>query len=67
MGLLARTMGLEFTYIGIFEAAANESPPVTEELNLPKGHGVYSVIVLGYPKLKFLRTVDRKPTAVRWE
>ena len=67
MGLLARTMGLEFTYIGIFEAAANESPPVMEELNLPKGHGVYSVIILGYPKLKFLRTVDRKPTAVRWE
>jgi nitroreductase len=67
MGLLARTMGLEFTYIGIFEAAANESPPVMEELNLPKGHGVYSVIVLGYPKLKFLRTVDRKPTAVRWD
>ncbi len=67
MGLLARTMGLEYTYIGIFEAAANESPPVMEELNLPKGHGVYSVIVLGYPKLKFLRTVDRKPTAVRWE
>ena len=67
MGLLARTMGLEFTYIGIFEAAANESPPVMEELNLPEGHGVYSVIVLGYPKLKFLRTVDRKPTTVRWE
>ena len=67
MGLLARTMGLEYTYIGIFEAAANESPPVMKELNLPKGHGVFSVIVLGYPKLKFLRTVDRKPTAVRWD
>lgn len=67
MGLLARTMGLEYTYIGIFEAAANESPPVMEELNLPEGHGVYSVIILGYPKFKFLRTVDRKPTTVRWE
>jgi len=67
MGLLARTMGLEFTYIGIFEAAANASPPVMEELKLPEGHGVYSVIIVGYPKLKFLRTVDRKPTAVRWE
>jgi nitroreductase/NAD-dependent dihydropyrimidine dehydrogenase PreA subunit len=67
MGLLARTMGLEFTYIGIFEAAANESPPAMEELKLPKGHAVYSVIIIGYPKLKFLRTVDRKPTAVRWE
>jgi nitroreductase len=67
MGLLARTMGLEYTYIGIFEAAANESPPVKDELNLPDGHEVYSVIVLGYPKFKFSRTVDRKSTAVKWE
>ncbi len=66
MGLLARTMGLEFTYIGLFIEAANTSPPVMEELELPDGHGVFSVIILGYPKHKFLRTVDRKPAKVRW-
>ena len=67
MGLLARTMGLEYTYIGILQGAADNYPPVMEELNLPEGNKVYSVIIIGYPELKFLCTVDRKPASVRWE
>ena len=67
MGLLARTMGLEYTYIGIFDGAANGSPEIMKELKLPEGNRVYSVIILGYPKMKFFRAVDRKPTAVRYE
>lgn len=66
MGLLSRTMGLEFTYIGLFEGAANGYPVVMEEMGLPEGNKVYSVIILGYPKMKFLRMVDRKPTAVKY-
>jgi nitroreductase/NAD-dependent dihydropyrimidine dehydrogenase PreA subunit len=66
-GLLSRTMGLEYTYIGIFEGAANGYPAVMEELKLPEGNRVYSVIILGYPKMKFFRTVDRKPARVRYE
>jgi hypothetical protein len=60
-------MGLEYTYIGIFEGAANNSKAVMDELKLPQGNSVYSVIILGYPKMKFYRTVDRKPTRVRHE
>lgn len=67
MGLLSRTMGLEFTYIGLFEGAANGYPAIMEELNLPEGNKVYSVIIVGYPKMKFLRTVDRKPASVTYE
>jgi nitroreductase/NAD-dependent dihydropyrimidine dehydrogenase PreA subunit len=67
MGLLARTMGLEYTYIGIFDGAANGSPEIMKELNLPEGNKVYSVIIVGYPKMKFFSTVDRKPTTVRYE
>ncbi len=67
MGLLARTMGLEYTYIGLFEAAANGNPAVMEELALPKSNRVFSVIIVGYPKMKFFTTVDRKPTTVRYE
>ena len=40
--------------------------PIVEELGLPPGHKVYSILVLGYPKLTFLRAVDRKPMKVRW-
>ena len=66
MGLTARTMGLESTYIGLFEAAAKTYGPLIEELGLPEGHEVYSVLIIGYPKLKFLRTVDRKPIRTTW-
>jgi hypothetical protein len=66
MGLLSRTMGLEFTYIGLFEGASNGYPAVMEALGLPEGNRVFSVIIVGYPRLKFVRMVDRKPAAVRY-
>jgi nitroreductase len=64
--LTAMTMGLETCYIGLFEGAFRNYPPVARELNLPAGHEVFSVLVLGYPKNKFLRTVERKPLNVKW-
>jgi nitroreductase len=67
MGLLARTLGLETTYIALFEAAAKGSKPLRDELRLPEGHEVLSVIILGYPRVRYLRTVDRKPIRTRWE
>ena len=67
MGLTARTMGLEATYIGLFEMAAKMYQPLADELRLPSGHEVYSVLILGYPNLKFYRTVDRKSIKTRWE
>ncbi|HUJ68885.1 MAG TPA: nitroreductase family protein [Syntrophorhabdales bacterium] len=67
MGLLARTFGLETTYIALFEAAAKGYKPLRDELRLPDGHEVLSVIILGYPKVPYLRTVDRKAIKTRWE
>ena len=64
--LAARTLSLETTYIGLFEFVANRYPPIVQELDLPPGHKVFSILVLGYPKLKFLRAVDRKPMKTRW-
>lgn len=67
MGLLARTMGLETTYIGLLEIAARSYQPLQDELSLPKGNRVFSVLIAGYPKLRYLRTIDRKPIKTRWE
>jgi len=67
LGLTARTVGLETTYIGLFEIASKMYQPIDEELGLPPGHEVFSVLVMGYSKLKFLKTVDRKPVKTRWE
>jgi nitroreductase len=67
VGLLARTMGLETTYIALFENAAKAYPPIMDELNLPKENQVFSVLVIGYPKFKYFHTVDRKPIRTKWE
>lgn len=67
LALTAMTMGLETCYIGLFERAFRNHPPVAGELNLPSGHEVFSVLALGFPKYRFLRSVDRKPLKVKWE
>ncbi|MFO7964631.1 MAG: nitroreductase family protein [Desulfobacterales bacterium] len=63
----AMTMGLGTCYIGLLNFSANSSPAVKQALGLPGENKVYSVIVLGYPRLKFLKTVDRKPIKAAWE
>jgi len=61
------TMGLESCYIGLFTNASSAHPPILEELKLPSGHAVYTTLIMGYPKIKFFKTVDRKPIKVTWE
>jgi len=64
--LTAMTLGLGTCYIGLFEMAANIFPPLIRELDLPPSHQVLSVLILGWPKVKYQRVVDRLPVAVRW-
>lgn len=65
--LAAMTMGLGTCYIGLLTKAAEKYSPLREALALPSDHTVYSVLVLGYPTLKYLRAVDRKAMTVQWE
>lgn len=67
VGLAAMTMGIGSCYIGLFEFAARDCQPILDELNLGSGRRVFSVLVAGYSKLKYQRSVDRKPIDVRWE
>jgi nitroreductase len=64
--MAARTLSLETCYIGLFEFVANRYAPIIAALDLPAGHKVFSVLVLGYPNLSFLKTVDRKSMKARW-
>jgi nitroreductase/NAD-dependent dihydropyrimidine dehydrogenase PreA subunit len=63
----AMTLGLGSCYIGLLTNAALNSPWVYQALGLPSGNIPHSVLVLGYPKLKFQKAVDRKPLTVQWE
>ena len=67
VSLLARTMGIESTYIGLFVTAAKDDPKIRDELQLPRDNEIYSVLIMGYPRLKFSYTVDREPIKTRWE
>ena len=63
----AITHGLGSCYIGFLEYAWHNREEVRELVNLPEGHSIGSVLILGYPRLKYLRAVDRQPMSVRWE
>lgn len=65
--LAAMTMGLGTCYIGLFNMAVNNSLSIQKELDLPSGNSVHSVLVMGYPSLKYVKGVDRKPMTVQWE
>jgi len=62
--LAAMTMGLETCYIGLLEMAAKRSPALMAAMDLPPGNEVYSVLIIGYPKFQFARTVARNPIRV---
>ena len=63
----AMTMGLGSCYIGLLNRAGNEYPPLKKELDLPPENTIHSVLVIGYPTMKYVRAVDRKPMKVVWE
>jgi len=65
--LAAMTMGLGTCYIGLLNYSANSSLLVKKALNLPPGNKPYCILVLGYPKLKFRRAVDRTPIKIQWD
>jgi nitroreductase/NAD-dependent dihydropyrimidine dehydrogenase PreA subunit len=65
--LAAVAEGVGSCYIGLFDRAADESREVLAAASLPGENRVYSTIALGRPKLRFQRTVPRKPLAVTWD
>lgn len=67
LSLLARTMGIESTYIGLLVGAAQTKREIHSELRLPSGNEIYSALIMGYPRLKYLHAIDRKQIQTRWE
>lgn len=59
--LMAASLGLGCLYSGYFTACAAASPEIQEILHLSPAESVVRCLVLGYPDVKFQRTVPRKP------
>jgi len=64
--LIASVLGLGGCWAGFFGAAASMYPDLQEALNLPDGNVVYGGMMLGYPKYRFQRLVERKEPAITW-
>lgn len=64
--LAAPSLGLGATWAGFFMVASQIYPPLKEALKLPAGHGNFGALMIGYPKVKFLRLPKRQPPRVTW-
>lgn len=60
MELMAESLGLGTLYSGFFTAAVNISAKIRRMLDMRQGEKVVTVLVLGYPDVKYARTVSRK-------
>ena len=61
--LQAYAMGLGTCIIGYAELFPEV---VAEYLDIPEGYKLYCVTILGYPKYKYQKTVDRNPSKIVW-
>ncbi|MFL0250589.1 nitroreductase family protein [Clostridium neuense] len=67
MELFATALGLGSCWAGLFEMCAfAECEPLLNLINIPKGKVVTGAVMVGYPKYKFQRLVDRNPLKVNF-
>ena len=66
MEFVAEANGLGVLYSGFFSMAANHSRQIKRILELPKGKKVITTLVLGYPKVKYQRSVQREKSDIKF-
>ena len=66
MEFVAEAHGLGVLFSGYFSTAANISRKLKKALGLPKGKKAAATLVLGYPRVKFLRAAQKEPLDVKY-
>lgn len=66
MELMTDALGLGTFFSGFFVMAANKNPKIQELLGIKKGKKIATCMVLGYPDVKYYRTVPRKEADVKF-
>lgn len=67
MELFATSLGLGSCWAGLFEMCAfAEYAPLLNLLNIPKDKVITGAVMVGYPKYKFQRLVNRNPLEVNF-
>jgi len=64
MALMAEANGLGVLFSGFFKVCCNACEPIRKRLNMPVGYQVVTVLVVGYPAVRYHRTVHREPASI---
>lgn len=64
--LAAHALGLGATMIGIVPAAINKVSVVREIFEIPKENEAVMSVIIGYPKYKYKRAINRRKHKVDW-
>jgi Nitroreductase len=67
MELMTNALGLGTFFSGFFVRAAQGNKKIADFIGLPEGKQVVTCMVIGYPNVKYLRTVPRKEAKVIWK
>lgn len=66
MTLIAETLGLGSCFIGYLKTAAENNDEIYKFLGIPEGHEMITNIILGYPDVRYFRSVPRQKLDVKF-
>ncbi|MGL4450234.1 MAG: nitroreductase family protein [Sarcina sp.] len=66
MELMTNALGLGTFFSGFLAKAAESDPRINEFLGLEKDETLVTCMVIGYPNIKYFRTVPRKEADISW-
>ncbi|AKN30933.1 nitroreductase [Clostridium carboxidivorans P7] len=66
MELVTDALGLGTLFSGFFLMAAKDNKEINDLLGIKKGTEIAACMIIGYPDVKYLRTVPRKAVDVTW-
>lgn len=64
--LMANAMGLGACFIGFATSIFDDIPEIAHAVGIPVGMSVTSILTVGYPDVKYYRTVPRKAVDIIW-
>ncbi|PWW85100.1 nitroreductase, partial [Clostridium perfringens] len=66
MELMTNALGLGTYFSGFLQRASEVNPKINEFLGLKENESLVNCMVIGYPKVKYKRTVPRKEAKITW-
>ena len=67
MELMTNALGLGTFFSGFFTRAAEANKAIPQFLGITGTDQIVTCMVIGYPKVKYARTVPRKPATITWK